>query len=243
MTSDDLRSRPVDLSPRRIYVPIACLIALIAVVGFWPTYFGRLLTGTVGAVPIIHFHAAVLTGWLVLLIAQAALAATGRIALHMKVGKIGMGYGVIVIVISVATALSQFASRVEAGNFAEAQRRLFAPLTDMMVFPLFLGAACIYRVRPEVHKRLVVVATTILLLAAVSRMEFLGGRPPPLPLLLMVWMAPIYVAMVYDFVTRRLIHPVYVIGTLTLVLMGLRTPLRETQAWLSFTEWLAALVG
>lgn len=62
----------------------------------------------------------------------------------------------------------------------------------------------IYRHRPEIHKRCMLVATTILLVAAVGRMQFLGT--PPNALQLLVWPLPVYMAMLYDYATKRLIR-------------------------------------
>ena len=53
----------------------------------------------------IHIHAAVYSGWPALFIAQAAFAATGRVALHLRLGKIGMWYGLVVILVGVAILL------------------------------------------------------------------------------------------------------------------------------------------
>ena len=230
----------------RIYVPAAILATVIALAGFWPSYFGPLLAGTVDTIPLIHFHAAVYTGWLVLVIAQGVLAATGQTALHMKIGKLGMSYGVFLIFVGFATAFTRFAQRIDADKVQDAQRILFGPLTDMLVFSAFLGAAWLYRRQPEIHKRLIIVATTVLLIAAVGRMPFWKSAPamslswPHIGTFLLVWLSPIYVAMIYDYVRRRLIHPVYVIGILTLGVLRLRNPLRQSEAWLDFSAWLAA---
>jgi hypothetical protein len=71
---------------KRVFVPLALLAVVIAAIGFWPTYFGPLLKGTLHTQLVIHVHAAVFVTWLGLFIAQAALAATGRVALHMRLG-------------------------------------------------------------------------------------------------------------------------------------------------------------
>jgi hypothetical protein len=228
---------------RRIYLPVALLATLIALTGFWPTYFGPLLTGTLHKVTIIHVHAAVFSGWLLLVIIQATLAATGRLRSHMRVGRIGIAYGVVVIGIGIATALSQFAMRVEADSVQEAQDRVFAPLTDMLVFAPVLAAAWIYRRRPEIHKRLIVVATTVLLVAAVHRMPFFGGPPPPWPVVLAVWLAPIYVAMIYDCAKRQAVQPVYLLGIGLVLLLKFRGTLgmRDSAAWRGFVDWLTGL--
>jgi hypothetical protein len=233
-----LNTAPVLLPQRRIYVPLALLITLIAFTGFWPTYFGKVLAGTVSAPLIIHVHAAVFVLWLALFIAQAVLAATGQRALHVRLGPWLMGYGVLLIAVALLTSVAIFHQRVAAGNFAEAARRLFAPLRDMLVFAPFLAVGWIYRRKPEIHKRIMVAATTILLIAAVTRLAFLG-KPVPMLQFLLVWLAPVYLAMAWDWYTRRMVHPVYVIAVVVMVSMRLMLPLRDSDAWLAFATWLA----
>lgn len=195
----------------RPYIPIAVLTIAYAIVGFWANYYSHVLAGTVTTVPIIQVHAAIFLGWLLLVTTQAVLAARGQMALHMKFGKVVMVYGVCVIAIGVIAALAAFGIRLAAGEVMRARAQLFVGLTDMLTFAPFLAAAWLYRGRPEVHKRLIVVATTILLIAPVHRMHwFLGGPPPPLLPLLAIWLAPIYIGMTHDLVTRRIVHPVYV---------------------------------
>lgn len=235
-----MNTAPVLLLQRRIFVPLALFITLIAFVGFWPTYFGKLLAGTVSAPLIIHIHAAVFVLWLALFITQAVLAASGLRALHIKLGPWVMAYGVFLIAVALLTTVAVFHQRVGDGNFAEAARRLFAPLRDMLVFAPFLAAGWIYRRKPEIHKRLMVAATTILLVAAVGRLAFLG-KPVPMPEFLLVWLAPVYLAMAWDWLTRRIVHPVYVIAVAVMVSMRLMLPLRDSDAWLAFATWLARL--
>ena len=59
--------------------------------------------------------------------------------------------------------------RVRAGEVAAAQAQLLGPLLDMLVFAPLFAAAIYYRRKPELHKRLMIVATTSLLIAAVGR--------------------------------------------------------------------------
>jgi hypothetical protein len=226
-----------------LYVALAVLAASIAVVGFWPTYFGPLLAGNVATTSTIHFHAAVYVGWLAIFITQAVLAATGRVALHIKLGRFGIGYGVLVIVVGLLTALTKFELRVQAGEVAAAQAQLLGPLLDMLVFTPLFAAAVYYRRTPELHKRLMIVATTSLLIAAVGRMAFLGTPRNPM-LLHLVWVAPILIAMAHDFWRHRKVHPVYVLGLVLLVLEGPlgRTPARQSQAWQDMSRWLVTWV-
>ena len=240
MTTRSLRL-PVSAA-HRFFIGIAVLAAVIAAMGFWPTYFGPLLAGTADHPPVIHVHAAIFSGWLALFGAQVAFAATGQIGLHRKLGTVGIWYGVVIIVVGVITAFSQFADRIDAGRLEEAQTRLLAPLSDMIVFPLFFGAAVYYRHRPELHKRLMLVATTTLLVAAALRMSFLG-EPLPRPTRLLIWFSPILFGIAYDLIAKRTIHPVYVIGLAALYVLSMRGALVETEMWLSISGWLATLVS
>jgi hypothetical protein len=59
-------SAPVAVAVRRpAYIGLSVLMAIIAIVGFWPRYFGPLVRGTLVQPLLIHVHAAVFTGWLV----------------------------------------------------------------------------------------------------------------------------------------------------------------------------------
>lgn len=74
-------------------------------------------------------------------------------------------------------------------------------------------------------------------------MPFWRGAPFSLPhisLFLLVWLSPIYVAMAYDYFRQKIVHPVYVIGLVTLSLFRLRNPVKETETWLSISGWLAS---
>jgi hypothetical protein len=226
-----IRARPV-------YVASACLAAVIAAVGFWPSYFGPLLAGGVDRPAFIHLHATVYVGWLALFIAQAAFAVFRRMDLHVAAGNVGIGYGVLVIVVGLGAAFGMFAVRVHAGDTADATMRLLAPLADMVFFtPLFI-AAVRYRRKPEIHKRLMLVATTLLLVAAVGRMPI--GPGPARLLLLLVWASPILLGMIYDALRFRRAHPVFLLG---LAIIGIRRAVGllvpGTVAWQATGAWLA----
>jgi hypothetical protein len=230
------------VSTHRFYICISILVAVIAAMGFWRTYFGPLLAGVVQAPNVIHFHAAVFSGWVALFAVQVVLAATGQIGLHRKLGTVGIWYGCALILVGLVTAISQFADRIEAGRLEEAQTRLLGPITDMIVFPIFFGAAVYYRHKPELHKRLMLVATTTLLVAAAMRMSFLG-EPLPRPTRVLIWFSPILFGIAYDLIAKRIIHPVYVIGLAALYVLSMRGALVETDAWLTLSGWLATLVS
>ncbi|MCL4761486.1 MAG: hypothetical protein KJ018_06810 [Burkholderiales bacterium] len=58
-------------------------LALLALVAFWPSYVAR--WSGVGAP--VHAHAATMTAWMALLVAQAGLMRGGRRAAHLRLGR------------------------------------------------------------------------------------------------------------------------------------------------------------
>lgn len=216
------------------------VVALLALIGFWPTYFAKLLNGTVDTTLLIHAHAAVQVVWLGLVAAQVVLAATGRVALHAKLGPWVMLYAVVVMYVGVAIAFDTAGRYVAAGDVARGQRFLFNFLREVVFFAAFVAAGWAYRSRPHVHKRLMVVATAMVVVPAIGRMRFLG-TPPSLVDFMLVWPLPLYVAMVHDYVTKRLIHPAYVVGVLAMLAERLVLPLGRTDTWTRLSAWFVPL--
>ncbi len=227
---------------RPLYVGVSLLMAIIALAGFWPTYFGPLTVGRLEQPPLIHFHAVVFVGWLVLFLAQTVLAATGRISSHLTLGRIGIGYGVLLVVVGIFTGISRSADLLRAGS--DGGRLLFVAIADMVVFSGFFGAAIAFRRKPQIHKRLMVVAATMLLVAATARMSFLPAPPWRLPVWLAIWFSPVLVAMAYDFMSRRVLHPAYVAGLAAFLIRAFSPRfIVDTTGWSAFTRWLTALAG
>jgi hypothetical protein len=223
----------------RLYLPATILVIVTALVGFWPTYFGPALKGRVHVPPLIHLHAVVYVTWLALFATQVTLAATNRIKLHMQLGRWMMAYGVVVVIAGLMALAQAFGKRLATEDVFRAQRYLFGVLKDLVFFVPFLVAGWIYRRKPEIHKRLMIVATTILVLPAVSRMSFLG-TPVPIWKFMLVWPIPVYLLVIHDFYRKRLIHPVYLIGVAAMLTMRLILPFGSSRAWQSIAEVITA---
>src|SRR5258705_176370 len=173
-----------------------------------------------------------------LFLTQVVLAASGRVAWHVRLGRVGTGYGVLVVIVGLLTGISRSAHRFQLGLGGE--HLLFVAIADMTVFSIFFGAAIAFRRRPQVHKRLMMVAATMLLVAAASRMAFL----PLLSMRQAVWVSPILLAMAYDFRAQRVVHPVYLIGLAAFFVRALSPGiLADTDTWSSVSHWLTGFVA
>lgn len=236
-----LQARVASPAGGRFYLYLSGWMWLMAIVGFGPGYVSALLDGSwTRSIP-VHLHAAVYVGWLGLFTWQVSLPARGQLVEHRRLGRYLVGYAVAMIAVGLVVTFSRFADRVAADQLELAQQMLIHPLSDMVIFPVLFALAIGYRRSPTVHKRLMVVATTFLLVAAVGRMAFLGRPAHPLVYDL-VWLSPIWIAMVRDVLIHRRLHPAYAVGLLALGLVPYRSLLVETSPYQDFTVWLAALL-
>jgi hypothetical protein len=235
------RSPAIERSRRRgrIFLRAAFVSIALAVIGFWPTYFGPLVSGSVHGSLLIHVHAVVMVTWMALFVVQICLAISGRVRLHMRLGQWVMGYAVVMMVVSLLTTSERFAAILATGDAFRAQRWLFGILREVAFIVAFLAAGWAYRKRPEIHKRLMLVATTMVVVPAVGRMVFLG-TPVPLWAFMVIWPLPVYLALIHDFRSSRVIHPAYVIGIASMLAERLVLPLGTSPAWQAMAAHITA---
>ena len=213
----------------RFYVGLTLLLMATVVTGFWPSYFGTLLSGGVTRPLVMHVHGAIFTGWMLLLFLQVGLASSGLVRLHRRVGNFGIWYGAIVWVMGVIATFAAPVLHMRAGEWPldQAAGFLILPIGDMILFGGFFGAAVRFRNKPEIHKRLIVAATVALAFAAVARMDLAP------PLFFLVWMAPMAALAAVDFVSARKIHKVTVMCAAVMAIAFLRILLIESEGWIA----------
>lgn len=230
------------------YVGLALLMTAIAVAGFWPSYWGPLLTGSLELHWVLHIHGLVFTGWMMLLVTQAVLVYRGRTDLHMTLGRtVGAVWGLMLITIGLTAAFGSVAPSIgtQFESLAEFISRLRAPLGDMVAFVLLFGAGIVLTDRPQAHKRLMVLATVALLAAPVSRLIQLFMDPPSEAFFVSLFVLPLLpavLAMGYDWWSRRRVHPAYWAGMVVLVANASKYLWGRTNAWRTFTADMADMV-
>jgi hypothetical protein len=229
---------PATSKLRGFYVAIVVFMSAIVLVGFWPSYYGPLLRGAASRPWVIHLHGVVFIGWMALLLTQVALVARGKTAAHKKVGNIGIGYGGLVLVMGLIVGFAAPVLHVHTGEWSRDQAAgfLLIILGDMVLFGTFFIASMVYRRKPEIHKRLIVLATTALLFAAIGRMDFKSNFVAAA-----VWLSPVFIGMIYDGLTLRRVHWTYWVGLPILIIGGSRILLTESEAWLRIGRVLLGL--
>ncbi|NBB72302.1 MAG: hypothetical protein GVY35_01335 [Bacteroidetes bacterium] len=201
---------------------MAVLLTAIVFLGFGSTYGRQLVlgqdisgSGIVEADGVIHLHAAVFVGWMAFLLAQTVLVATGRTRVHMALGTYGgMALGIAVLVVGGLITYVQIQAAVAKGfaTWAEWPIHLMATMISwfsLLAFAALLGLGYRARRRPPAHKRYMVFATIILVVAATSRMEYLLG-PWSNTIGIGIMVSPL---IAYDLYTERRVRPATLIGT------------------------------
>ena len=226
---------------RRFFTGLAVTAAVLAFAGFAPTYFLKGWFGAPALPTVVHVHGLLMTSWFVLLLVQTSLVAARRTDLHRRLGVVGAVLAVVIVVMTVVTVI--IGLRVPRGAFAIDATLALVSLGSVAQFAAFVGAALVCRRRPDTHKRLMFIATAVLITASVGRwpiIRVLGGTPAIVALAVGAVSDLLVVAMIiHDLVTRRRVHASLVWGGFALVVAQyLQEVARYTNAGRAIVAWL-----
>lgn len=217
---------------------MAVLLGATVFAGFARTYY---LRGWFFADPlpgILHLHGLVFTSWIVLLMAQTTLVASGRTDIHRRLGIAGGFLAALMVAVGIVTAIHG-ARRGSAPMGIPPLRFMVVPLGDITVFTGLVTAAFLYRRKAEIHKRLMMCATIAILAPATSRLPFAFIRQTGIVAIFGLADLALLACIAYDLITRRKVHPAYWWGGLVILAsQPLRIMLAGTPGWMAFAHWL-----
>jgi len=243
---------------RQFYVWMAYACAFVAIAGFTPTYWAPIAAGSFVGPPILHVHNLLFSAWMLLFIAQARFAASGRFEYHRSLGLVGVSLATAMLFAGLIVAIMSIDTGIARGFEQQARAFSIVPITIVLFFAATVAVAIANTRRPDVHMRLMLVASISLLPPAIARIFFLFlapagtprpglGEPPAVVFSLVPSFASdllLLVAMMNDWRTRGRPHPTYVIaGALMIALQIVRLPFSGTPAWRAVTDWLLTLTG
>ncbi|MEQ9021696.1 MAG: hypothetical protein RLN82_02940 [Pseudomonadales bacterium] len=220
-----------------IYLLTALLFVITAIAGFIPTSFGlisRVVSGQQAFPPfIVHFHAASFSLWLLLLLAQTTLMYIKRPELHKRLGLVSFVLAPCILISMLGIEVF-YVNHVLAPadtspeQIMEYKRNISNILlihgVSYLFFPTFYLWAILVRQKDnESHKRLMILATLVLMIPALGRLIGFSQVLPDLGLntidarhfYMLVLIVP---AVVHDFVKNGMPHRTYLIG---LALIGI----------------------
>ena len=222
---------------RRFYVGAAIGAILIVFAGFARSYYLKGVFGAPAMPELVHVHGIVMSSWFLLFLVQVGLVATRRTNIHRKVGVGGTVLAALMVIISVATAISAARRGVTSGP--PPLIFLVIPLGDLFVFSILVAAGISLRKKLATHKRLMLTASMGILTPAIARLPFAfietGGPLVFFGLTDLVILAVIAI----DTVRNRRLHPAFAWGALLVIAsQPLRLMLAGTDLWMRFAMWL-----
>ncbi|HKO97687.1 MAG TPA: hypothetical protein VJU86_11880 [Pyrinomonadaceae bacterium] len=227
---------------RWFYLGMTVAFVITVFAGFAPTYYLRPAFTSTPLRPLLHLHGLIFTSWLVLLAIQTTLVAAHRTDLHRRLGVAGAVNAGLMVVVGMATGIIRAKEGATPLPDISPLSFLVIPLGDMFVFAVLVIAGFYFRRRPDVHKRLMMLATIAIMPAAVARLPFavMQAGPPAF-----FGFADLFVlaCVVYDLVTLKRVHRATALGGLFIIaLQPLRLMIAGTKPWLAFAAWLTSLV-
>lgn len=217
-------------------------LSLVIVVGFARTYYLRFLSDLPPMTVAVHIHGILSTLWLALHFTQAKLIAAKDYALHRRLGIFAALLGVVMIVQGGDMTI-QSAANGHAPPGRDPIQFLTFSLGGVVIFAVFLVSALLLRKRRDWHQRLMFLASCVLILPAVGRLQFfldpLGVPRRVVPSL--VTLAFVAWPMINDWRKRGRPHIAWWIGGGALLAsIPFRAWLGETAWWRPIGEWLVS---
>jgi len=233
---DDLNPRTDALSgtprahaiDRWIFVFMAAWYIAIVLTGFIPDSIMKVGMVQAGARPpfplVLHVHAVVMGSFLLLLLTQTVLMATGHKARHMQIGILGMGLAALLVVVGFILAPTMYHQTWNGLQSAppEAQGKLRDLLSFQenillmqgrigILFPILLVIGLKARVgNSGMHKRMMFLATAMALPAAIDRMSWLPTTMPASPLAADLYtFAAVSPMLAWDVIRNHRVHAAY----------------------------------
>jgi len=241
-----MQATPAIIRRRRerwFYVCMSIAVVITVFAGFAPTYYLRPRFTAAPLMPLLHLHGLVFSSWIVLFVVQTMLVAAHRTDIHRRLGILGAVIAVLMILIGFTTAVIRASQGATPLPAISPLSFLVVPLGDISVFAVLIGAGFYYRRRPDVHKRLMLLATISILAAAIARLPLAIMQAGP-PAFFGFTDIFILVCVLYDLITLRRIHRATALAGLLIILsQPLRLMLGGTHAWLSFAAWLTHWVA
>ena len=234
---------------RRFYLAMACAIAASVLLGFARSvflrpWFGEFAHAHAPSEPFFYVHGAFFLTWIALFVTQASLVSAGNTALHRTLGT--ASFVLVPAMVVLGTIGGLIAARRPTGFFDVSDpplQFLAKVLLDMFEFGVLAGCAIAWRRAPQIHKRLMLLASIELLEAVIVRwpFSFVTSGPDVAFAMKLAFLVPL---VAWDVRTLGRPHPVTMWGGMFLVAAGPAYYLiAPTPAWHAFATWATGLLG
>jgi hypothetical protein len=162
-------------SERKFYSRMALFLVFLVLLGFGPSFY---LRGIVPAYPrpnptlppSVILHGSVFTLWMALIVAQTQLISARKHEIHMRLGKAGMLFAILMVPVMYLTAVWQVA-RANQPPFTDPLTWTIVPLAVIIPFAVVVWNGWVQRRDIQSHKRLMLSAAIMVMMGpAIGRL-------------------------------------------------------------------------
>jgi len=200
---------------RYFYLFMSLVLAALVILGFSRTVNTSLFHANPPRPLLLWIHGVAFSTWIVFFIAQSALVRSRKVSVHRALGWFGAGLAALMVVLGIAVAvvMTRFDAVVLQQKGVEAF--LSIPFLDMILFGSCIALAIYWRTKPEYHRRLVFIASCLLMDAAIGRFEFIFNHS----LFYLALDGLILLGVVRDWVVDKRVHKVYLYALPSLIVV------------------------
>jgi hypothetical protein len=166
----------------------------------------------------VKAHVLTFSSWILLFFTQTVLVASHRTDLHRRLGIAGAILAGLMIAVTIEISIEAIrqGSAVLTMSALEAFVFYTIPHVDMILFAILVTAALLFRGKPEIHKRLMLLTTVALLDAVADRLPIIwrGGRQAHF----LVQDLFVAAGIIYDLVSRGRVNQAYIWGGLLILI-------------------------
>jgi len=198
---------------RYFYFFLSLVVAGVVVAGFSRTVDQSLFHAAPPRPVLLWIHGAAFSGWVLFFILQSALVRVRKVSVHRTLGWFGAALGALMV--SLGFVISIVMGRFDAVVLKHPDPAFLSiPFLDMFAFGTLLALAILWRGKPEMHRRFLVLATCSLLDAGFGRFDYVFNHS----LFFVCVDLVMLLGVARDLLVDRRVHRVYAYAIPALVL-------------------------
>lgn len=214
-----MQIRTENKSQLTFFTAMAVLGIIAILVGFLKTFIIPITSGTKTWPIAIYAHAIFVFSWVLIFLTQSLLIQNRKYKTHMIIGWLGAFIALGAAISIIPAALFQIDRELKEGLGQAAISPLIGSLTSATMFLTLVTSGVVYRKKSQTHKRLMLLATILLIWPAWFRWRhyFPSVERPDIWFAVVLADSLFIVAFIWDWLNNKRIHPVLLYGGLFII--------------------------
>jgi ABC-type xylose transport system permease subunit len=175
-------------------------LVIMAILGFWPTYFSKFFDGTANFNFYFHFHAFMASLWIALLIVQPILIKKKKLSIHKQIGKLSFIILPLFFISVILLKHYRIGGIVTEGLGAT----LWLQVKDLVIIGIMFTIAMLNKRNMQIHARAMISTGIVFIEPTLGRFIILIVLPEPNFILgLAITVAIMYILIISFIIIER----------------------------------------